>query len=309
MSGVEPVRPFRSVRPGRAGHLFARLAGLRRIASLLAAVIVLFPPASGAWERDLTAPGEGRLGHFHEMGVDRSTTVEVHRWMSPISGDLSIQGLNIDLEGGADFDTRVRSGFRLTHSYTPRDNLILAFNSFEHTGRIWKPFTFRRRSYNALAFIDLRNAWVDLGWAHLIAVTGRGGDLRSNPGYLEILAGLKYSEIAMKLKGFSLLGAYQTGSWSDIFPVPYIGIGGGSQLTEHVWIDGHLKYFAFLAGNGDVKTLDGNLTLALRLNPRNRRREFHGTLGYRSFFLSGNSGTDHVKTAYKGPTFGLVVKF
>ena len=90
-----------------------------------------------AWERHvLPADPAQQLRSIHGWEGRPMTTGEIYGWRATLHGDLNIDGLNIDLEGNADFEAKNLLGFALTHGVSRRSSIALSYNSFDYTGTI-----------------------------------------------------------------------------------------------------------------------------------------------------------------------------
>ncbi len=274
---------------------------------ILIAVLALVATMPGlAWERGFTWDSGSKIA------LARNTTVQIYGWKNDLFGDIDVKGMNLDLGSEADFSAKTRLGVTLTHGFSKKNNLTLSYNSFDHSGRINKTVTFDNRNYQAGASINLKNRWFDLAWSHNFNFWSQGGtsSQEQRGGFIDGMLGIKFSQADLDVAGYApVTNAYTTGSWSESFPIPYLGIAAGSQVAKNLWLDGHLKFISVNAGDGSVRSMDFDLNAALRLNPQQKDTEWFATVGYRSFNIDGEADKDNVNVGYRGPTFGLLARF
>ncbi len=274
---------------------------------LLAVVLVMVAAVPGtAWERDFAW---GRRG---KVSLTPTTTAEVFGWRTDLFGDVDVKGLTLGLDGEASFAAKTRLGLTLTHGLSEVNNLVLTYNSFDHTGRIHKAVTFDNRSYQAGANIKIQNNWFDLAWSHNFRFWEHAGTAprERRGGFIDGLLGIKVCKADLDVAGLEpLTNARAKGTWSGSFPIPYIGVGGGSQLSPNLWVDGHCKFIATTLGGGSVRSSDFDLNAAMRLNPDGKDAQWFAVLGYRSFRVDGASGGDDANLGYRGPLFGFLGRF
>lgn len=281
---------------------------MRRVC-LCAVVLVLVAGVPGAaWERDFAW---GRRG---KMALRPNTTAEVFAWRTELFGDVNVKGMALGLENEASFAGKTRLGLlTLTHGLSEANNLVLTYNSFDHTGRIHKAVTFDRRNYQPGANIQIQNNWFDLAWSHNFRFwENAAGPARRERrgGFLDGLLGIKVCKADIDVAGLEpLTNARARGTWSGSFPIPYLGVGGGSQLSPNLWVDGHARFIATTVGGGSLRSSDLDLNAALRLNPEGKDAQWFGVLGYRFFRVDGASGGDEANLGYRGPMFGLLGRF
>lgn len=279
-----------------------------RFVAVLAAVLVGLAVAGAAlaYERDFVfTPGaKGALG--------RATTVHVYNWTTDLLGDADVKGLVLDLDSEASFGSRNRLGLAVTHGISKDNNLMLSYNSFDHSGRIRQQVTFDNRTYRVGAAMKVQNSWFDLAWSHNFTRWDTPTDRGRNRlgGYFDGLIGIKVNDSSLDVAGYDpVTAAYNSGSWNEKFPIPYLGIGGGNQISKNFWVTGHFKFLAANVGGGSVKSYDFDLNAALQLNPGSTDSEWFAVLGFRTFHINGESGGDDLTVGYRGPTFGLTGRF
>jgi hypothetical protein len=124
------------------------------------------------------------------------------------------------------------------------------------------------------------------------------------------MVGVKFSEAFISVSGQNVAGtAYFEDSWSEKFPVPYLGITGGGQLSKNLWLKGHIKYIKVNAGGNDALHHDYGINLALKLNPNSESTEWFVDLGYNNVKYDVDSDNDNAELKYCGPTLGIVARF
>jgi len=248
--------------------------------------------AAPAWERN-PHPSKGLVKSF-----------EIYNWREAILGDLQVEGLSLDLEEEGSFGTKNRFGARVAFPVTDRTNVNLAYNAFDHGGTIDKAVRFNGRNYAAGAAIRIESTWFDIWGARQCS--------RWEDGYWDILYGIKVCETNLDVAGFTPIPAvaYQSGSWSQIYPIPYLGLGYGARVFSRFWAEGHLKFIATNAGGAAVRSYDFDINGAYSLNPTFKDEindiEWLLVVGYRTFLLDADKDVDNVKLGYRGPTFGVV---
>lgn len=283
---------------------------------LVLALIVALPLSAMAWERSFT--GDRKAAEF-----DRTTTIEFFGWNSELDGNLNVKGMKIDLDTDAGFGDENRFGFRMTHVLSARSSLHLSYMKNEHDGRINKIVTFDNKNYQAGADIDIENSWLDLTYCHNLTRSDAEERNKSKleAFYLDAMIGVKFSSAKVSVEGRenTVAAAYLKDSWSEDFPVPYLGLTAGGQLSENLWLKGHLKYLNANAGGNDALHADYGINLALKLNPAGNKRgkriqnqsetEWFIDLGYRGVKYDVDSNNDSAELRYTGPTLGIFARF
>lgn len=278
---------------------------MRRYFTCLVLVLLVLSAVPGmAWERALEAK-RNRGGHENV----RNTTAELYAWRNQLFGDVNVEGLNISLRGDGDFKDKTRGGFILTHKVSKRSNLALAYNSFQNSGNINKVVTFKNQNYQAGASADIDMHWFDISWNYLLS-TWDPSDHKRQSGYLDAILGVKSTKANLDLTGNDpVTGATLNNGWSKSFPIPYIGLGIGTQLGESLWLNSHIKYISVNAGGGHAKTTDFDINVAYRVNQRSVDNDWFIVLGYRNFKIDGEFDNDKVNIGYRGPIFGVMGRF
>jgi len=281
---------------------------VKRLIPLVLAMFVLAASGVSAWERNVTEAPKG----FRKMPNKKAQTVtcgQISIWRTSVQGDVAVKGMQLDLGGEAGFATENRYGGQVSFGLTERTNLVFAYNSFENSGLIRKNVTFDGRKYNNNAALRLKTDWFDVNGAYRMA--------DSDSAYWDFLYGLKVSHASLDVSGYApVTGAYQSGSYSNTFPIPYIGIGGGAKLSEKLWVDGHLKYVSANVGGGRARSFDADLNVGFDLSGKPAKKmgirdvvpatEWIAVVGYRNFLIDGTRDADTVNIGYRGPTVGLV---
>ena len=280
---------------------------MKRVIPFVLALCLSVAPAASAWERSVTEAPRG----FKPMGgkaAQRVTCGWASLWRSSVQGEVTVKGMQLDLNDEADLDTGNRFGGQVSFALTDRTNLAFAYHGFENSGLIKKGVTFDGRTYNTNAALRVKNDWFDLTGAYKMA--------DSDSAYWDFLYGMKLIHAGLDVSGYApVTQAYQSGSYSSTFPLPYLGIGGGAKIARSLWVDGHLKYISTNAGGGSFRSFDADLNLGFDLSSRRDGKaggssspstEWLAVVGFRNFLIDGDKDNDKVKIGYRGPTFGLV---
>jgi hypothetical protein len=275
---------------------------------LLCALLAAMPLSAFAWERSY-------VGLREKADYNKVTTVEILGWNSSLDGSLNVEGMNIDLDRDAGMGDENRFGLKISHVLSGKSSISLAYMSNDHSGNVNKVVTFDGKNYQAGASIDIENSWLDLTYSHNLtrgdAEEHRGNKLEAF--YLDAMLGVKFSSAEVSVAGRenTLAAAYLQDSWSEDFPVPYLGLAAGGQLAKNVWLKGHLKYMNVNAGGNDALHADYGINLALKLNQNSTvdETEWFVDLGYRGVKYDVDSGNDSAELRYTGPTLGIVARF
>lgn len=274
---------------------------------LLIVSLFAISPITFAWERNWDWRGE-------KIELSRSTTLSVYGWKNELFGDINVKGLVLDVESETTFDDETKFGFKLTHTITPANTLVLKYNNFENSGFINKTVTFDNQNYNLGASLKLKMHWFDLTWAHNFAAWGSKAATKDDDtfGFIDGLLGVKVSKADLSIKGRNpATNSYQEGSWDETFPIPYIGVAAGVKISPLIWLEGSLKYISVNVSNGEVKSVDAEINAAVKLNQSKAKTETEWLLmlGYRRFSIDGDSDNDNINIGYRGPIFGLICRF
>ncbi|GAB4284350.1 MAG: hypothetical protein Kow0029_30870 [Candidatus Rifleibacteriota bacterium] len=278
---------------------------MKKIAVLFL-VACLLPVNLFAWDRSY-------YGNSTQENYKRVTNVEIFGWKSDLDGNLNVQSLNIDLDRDANFDDENRMGLRISHVLSSKSMVQLSYLKNDHSGIINKTVTFDGRNYQAGASTRIKNSWLDLTYAHNL-VRADSEDRTSNKlenFYLDGLFGVKFSDAEVSVSGRenTVAGAYLQDSWSETFPVPYIGIAAGSQLSKNLWVRGYLKYVNVNAGGNDALHQDYGINFAYKLNSAENQTEWFVDLGYKGVKFDVDTGNDDAELSYSGPTLGVFARF
>ena len=257
---------------------------------LLLSWLLFLPSHAEAFDRDYDSKDPRKLW-----------VAEMDSWQEKLSGTLKVKGLKADLGTDGNFSDCNRMALRLVVPVSRVTNAVLAWNTFEHAGRLRKDVDFHGRKYASGARLQLQTS--------LFEVTGARELIRFTGAYLEGLYGLKIAQMSTEIKGYSSLGAYQHGDWDGFFPVPFLGVAGGARVNHHLQIRGSLKLVSAGAGGGLLQSYDADVSAAVRLNRDTNPREYSFLLGYRRFSLDANSSDGSVGLGYTGPFFGLLLRF
>ncbi len=265
-------------------------------------VALLAAPAAFAWERTLyKAPDQPKGKHWEE----RAKSFELYAWQAKLFGHATVKGMNVDFESDSSFGTKTRIGGNVFLPLSKRWNLGFTYNSFDHTGTINKTVTFDNQNYALGAQLRLQNSWFDITNAYLLS--------DSDQGYIDALLGAKVAKASIDVTGVDNANAAlaRTGSWSENYPIPYIGVGGGYKASDRVWLNGHVKWFSANGGGANARTIDFDANVAYQLNKPSKKLESEWSvfLGYRQFSLQGDFDNDSAKIGYSGPVFGLMGRF
>ncbi|MDN5278150.1 MAG: hypothetical protein PWR01_2115 [Clostridiales bacterium] len=263
----------------------------------------LLPVNVFAWDRSY-------YGNDSQVNFNKVTSVEIYGWKSNIDGNLNVDGMVLDLDSEASFDDENRFGFRVSHVLSEKSVLQLSYMKNEHSGTINKAVTFDGNTYNVGASAKIENSWFDLTYAHNLGRSDsedRNGK-KLEAFYIDGLFGVKFSSAEVSVAGTSGL-SYLEDSWSEDFPVPYIGVAAGGQLSENLWARGYLKYINVNAGGNDALHHDYGINLALKLNPNSQDTEWFVDLGYRGVKYDLDSDNDNAEISYSGPTLGVFARF
>lgn len=267
---------------------------MKRLFLVAVLVLVIATPQSAfAWERN---PGTTK---------DRVWSAEVYGWQNSLIGNGTVKGMVLDFKSEADFTSKTNFGGTVCFPLTKRTNVTLTYNSFDNSGNVTKALKFDNNNYKLGANVKIQNTWVDLTGSYLLS--------RYEKGYWDFLYGVKINNSKLDITGYNTTtSAFQTGSWSQNFPIPYIGVGGGVKMSDNVWFDGHIKYISVNKSGADVRSYDIDMNLAFQLNAKHAKKdgpEWFATLGMRKFNISGSFDNDSVEMGYSGPTFGFTGRF
>lgn len=282
---------------------------MKKFFLLPAIICLMIQPSLFAWEKSLHPATAYRQRSFRGWTSEPVSTVSFNAWRTGLEGDVNIDGLNLDLEDEADFGAKTRFGVNLSHAFSLRSSVSLAYNSLDHSGHTTRGVTFQKQNYQPNASIRIKNYWFDVKYSHLLSVWGDAAKREENGSFIDALAGIKFVNTELNVSGRDALNGIISGGWDQNFPVPYIGLGAGGQLSDNIWLRGEIKYMSINAGGGNIRHHDVDIGAAIRLNPGSRSSEWYATLGYRNFHMRGEKDEDLARIGYRGPTFGIMGKF
>ncbi|MDD2998320.1 MAG: hypothetical protein EOM80_01490 [Erysipelotrichia bacterium] len=265
---------------------------------------LLLPAGASAWDRSYHPGADGRLS------FNKVTSIELFGWKSDLDGTVNVEnGTDIDLDSDVAFGTENRLGLRLSHVLSEKSAIELSYLKHDHTGSINKAVKFDNKNYQANASMRLQNSWLDLAWSYNL-ITSKYIDVDAHEAfYLDGVFGIKFSNSEINLTGADALGGRIEESWSESFPLPYIGLAAGGQISDNVWLRGNFKVIKVNAGGYDALHNDYSINAALRLNPKSTETEWFADVGYRGVKYDLEGEGDKAEIKYTGPTLGVFARF
>ena len=265
----------------------------------------MLPLGVFATDRSIQLNDNGKDFNFNKV-----TSIEFFGWKSDLDGDVNVDGLVVDLDSDANFDEENRFGFRINHVLSKKGRVSLSYAKHDHSGTINKTVTFKNQNYNAGANTQIETSWFDVTYAHMIG-WGRFNDPeKPDNSYLDALVGVKISDSSINVTGFQpVTNARLENSWSETFPIPYIGLAGGTMLSKHFWLNGQIKYMNVNASGNDVKHFDYGIKASYQINQKHDDTQWFVELGYRNVKFDGESDNDKANFSYSGPTLGISARF
>lgn len=273
---------------------------------ITAALVTLLPLNLFAWDRSY-------VGDRYQAVHNRVTSVEVLGWQTNLDGNVNVDDFDVDLDSDANFDDENTLGLRISHVLSQKSLITLSYMKTDFSGTIKTPgIKFNGKIYKVGASADIENSWLDLTYAHNLvqADSEKVNGITKEAFYLDGLLGVKFGSAEISASGRdNITNAYIEDSWSEDFPVPYIGLAAGGQLSKNVWARGHFKYISVNAGGNDALHQDYGINVALRLNPDSPDTEWFVDLGYKGVKYDVDADNDNVDLKYCGPTLGVFARF
>ena len=277
---------------------------MKKLAALLIGAL-LMPMSVSAWDRSYQPEKSGRVS------FNKVTSIEVFGWKSDLDGGVRIEdtGTDIDLDSDVSFSVENRMGLRITHVLNENSALEVSYMKHEHSGNLTKAVTFDNKKFKTNAYMSLENSWLDLAWAYNLTRSKETEKPGQDAFYLDGMFGVKFSNSEISVSGADALNARLEAGWSESYPLPYLGLNAGTQVSDNLWVKGSFKIIKVNAGGYDALHNDYNLNAALRLNPSSTGTEWYADLGYRGVKYDLEGQGDKAEIKYSGPTFGLFVRF
>lgn len=279
---------------------------MKKVAIALIAAVLL-PVSSFAWDRSYHPENTGKAN------FNRVTSIEVLGWKSSLDGNIQVDGTPVDLDSDADMGSENRVGFRINHVLNDKCALELSYMKNDHSGTINKAIEFEKKKYDANASMRLQNSWFDLTYSHNLSRAKQADKAGREVFYLDGLVGVKFSKAQIDVAGKSdptvVIPVTYNESWSETFPVPYLGLAAGGQIADNVWLKGYIRYMKVNAGGTDATHSDYGINAALKLNPNSTDTEWFIDLGYRGVKYDIESDGDRADLRYTGPTLGVFARF
>lgn len=279
---------------------------MKKLALALIAALLL-PAGASAWDRSYQPDSRGRV-NFNKV-----TSIEVLGWKSDLDGTVRVEntGTEIDLDNDVSFSSKTRFGFRVTHVLSEKSALEFSYMKHENSGRLVKNITFDNKKFRANANMSIENSWLDLAWAYNLTRSREVDQPGRDAFYLDGMFGIKFSNSDISVSGNenSIAAARLEAGWSESYPLPYLGLNAGAQISDNLWLKGQFKLIKVNAGGYDALHNDYNLNAALRLNPNSKNTEWYADLGYRGVRYNLEGEGDKAEIKYSGPTFGLFTRF
>ncbi len=280
---------------------------MKKMALALVASL-LIPMGASAWDRSYQPVSSGKASY------DKVTSIELLGWQSHLDGDIRVDGTPIDLKSDADFSSENRLGFRISHVISEKGLLELSYMSNDHSGNVTKKVTFEKKDYDAGARMTLKNSWFDLGYSHNLTRAKEADKAGRELFYLDASVGIKFSKADIDIAGRSdpakvAVAVNYNESWSESFPVPYLGLAAGGQIADNIWLKGYIKYLNVNRSGDSASHTDYGVNAAFRLNPHSPNTEWFVDLGYRGVRYDLESNNDKADLKYSGPTLGVFARF
>lgn len=279
---------------------------MKKLALALLATM-LIPLSASAWDRSYQHASHGK------DNFNRVTNVEVSGWNSSVGGNIEVSGTPVDLDSDVGFGTENRFGFRISHVLSEKSAIELSYMKNDHTGKVNKKIEFENKKYDANAHMRLQNSWFDVTYAHNLTRAREADKEGRELFYLDGLLGVKFSQADINVVGQSdptvVIPVRYEESWSQSFPVPYLGLAAGGQIADNIWLKGFVRYIKVNAGGNDATHADYGVNAALRLNPRAVDTEWFVDLGYRGVKYDLKNDGDKADLRYTGPTLGVFARF
>ncbi|HNX74378.1 MAG TPA: hypothetical protein PLM07_07040 [Candidatus Rifleibacterium sp.] len=277
---------------------------MKKLAALLIGAL-LMPMSASAWDRSYQPEKSGRVS------FNKVTSIEVFGWKSDLDGVVRIEdtGTDIDLDNDVSFNSENRMGLRITHVLNENSALELSYMKHEHSGNLTRAVTFDNKKFKTNAHMSLENSWLDLAWAYNLTRSKETEKPGQDAFYLDGMFGVKFSNSEISVSGADALNARLEAGWSESYPLPYLGLNAGTQISDNLWVKGSFKIIKVNAAGYDALHNDYNLNAALRLNPKSTSSEWYADLGYRGVKYDLKGQGDKAEIKYSGPTLGLFVRF
>ncbi len=277
---------------------------MKKLALALIASI-LIPVQVSAWDRSY------QPGTYGKVNFNRVTSIEVFGWKADLDGTVRVEetGTEIDLDRDVSFGSETRAGMRISHVISENSALELSFIKHDHSGNLVKAVTFDNRKYQPNAHMQLENSWVDLAWSYNLTHGSEVEQKGQDAFYLDGLFGIKFSSSDIRVTGADAVGGRIESRWSEEYPLPYLGLSAGAQISNYVRVKGTFRVIRVNAGGYDAMHNDYNLNAALRLNPNSTGTEWYVDLGYRGVRYNLEGEGDKAEIKYSGPVFGMFARF
>lgn len=267
-------------------------------------LVVLLPAVSSAWDRSMTPD------HLGRVTLNPTTTIQFMGWDTSMDGIVQVQGNDrLDLDTEADIDDKMRFGFRASHVLSKRSAIEVGYMKLDNNARVERAYTFDGTVYDANANMNLVNRWFDVAYHHNLAHSRNNEFPNRDAFYVDGTLGVKFCKSEVRVSGESA-GVAAGGSWSESYPLPYLGLSGGGQISDHFWLKGQVKYMNLKVSGVDALHQDYSINLAYKINPRSvSDAEWFVDLGYRYIKYDIEESNDRAELTYGGPTFGIFARF
>ncbi|MBQ3643120.1 MAG: hypothetical protein II961_00855 [Candidatus Riflebacteria bacterium] len=248
--------------------------------------------------------------------INKKWSIEALGWNTELDGHVKIvENKNLPNSGeiidfGRDtrnLDKKKVPGLKLSYRVGGRASVDFNWTKIEQNGSLAIARQFKGVNYAANANFEINNSMYDLVWkyrfSHKVEETGR------EKSYVAGLLGIKASDMEFKLSG-DVAGVPQSTSYSETFPVPYIGVEAGTYLGENLYLKG---YYRFLKLDGikdyDAKHADFDISLSYKLSNKDCDQDLFVDVGYRQVSYDVDGKGNDVELKYKGPYVGLEFRF
>ncbi|MEW6711743.1 MAG: hypothetical protein AB1403_18115, partial [Candidatus Riflebacteria bacterium] len=165
--------------------------------------------------------------------------------------------------------------------------------------------------YQAGASMDLNMRWIDLTWCHNLNHALPRSKEPLEAFYIDAMLGVKFGSAKVKLSGRenTIAAAFLRDTWEQDFPIPYLGVSAGGQLSRNVWLKGHLQYVNIDGGGNSALHADYGVNVAVRLNPNSQNTELFFEIGYSAVKFDFDNDSDSGLLQYRGPKIGFMARF
>lgn len=238
--------------------------------------------------------------------INKKWSITALGWKSELTGyvkiaedknDTTAEKIDIekDIKG---LDKETVPGVKLSYKASGKSTVEVNWTKVDYDGVLGVSRTFKGKTYTANANVELNNSMYDLLWKYQLWNKKNSCDR----AYLSGILGVKASDMEFSVSNAALGHT----SYSEIIPVPYIGLEFGTNIGNDWYFKTNARYLQIDdIKDYDAKHCDFDVSLSYKVSGKSLFID----AGYRQVLYNVEGEGNDVELKYKGPYVGLEYLF